>query len=215
MREIKLIIDQKEIRAKRGEKILWTALDNDIYIPNLCAIREADIPFSGCRLCLIEIELTNKRKIVASCSEPAKDGLVIYTNSERIKRLRKSAFELIMSDHFINCPECEGRKKCILLKIAGALSVKIRPKRFRKLEKNLPPDTSCQNILFDPNKCVKCAKCIFVCEKSKDKILNFINKGIDIMVSTFDNIPLKNFNSQILVECAKICPTGALVYRDL
>lgn len=214
MKEIKLIIDQKEVKAKRGEKILWTALDSGIYIPNLCAIREAGIPFSGCRLCLVEIELTNKRKIVASCSEPVRDGMVIYTDSERIKRLRKSAFELIMSDHLINCPECAGRKKCTLLKIAGALSVKIKPKRFRKLEKNLPIDTSFPNILFDPNKCVKCAKCIFVCEKSKDKILNFINKGIDIVVSTFDNIPLKNFNNQVLVECAKICPTGALVNKD-
>jgi len=207
--EIKLIIDNKEIKTKSGEKILWVALDNGIYIPNLCAIKERKPPYGSCRLCLVEIELYGKRGIVASCCEPACDGMKVYTNTLKVRRLQRTAFELLMSEHYINCKECLGSKNCQLLRIAGFLRVKIEPKRFRRLERNLSVYTSCDFVL-DPNKCIKCGKCIYVGSQLGKKELNFAYRGIEMTITTFDNIPLKDLDKNILKECAEICPSQAL-----
>lgn len=207
---MKLIIDDKEINVNSGEKILWTALDNGIYIPNLCAIREQEPPFGGCRLCFVEVKIDGRKKLVTSCSEPVKDGMKVYTNTKRVNKLRKTAFELIMTDHYIDCPNCGKRKSCELLKIAGYLKVKVEPKRLRKLERNLPIDSSHPLFIYNPNKCVKCRKCIFVCNKIGEPVFNFANKGIDITISTFDNIPLSETKCNSCLECVKVCPTGAL-----
>ncbi len=208
--DIKLIIDDKEIKAKSGEKILWTALDNGIYIPNLCAIKEMEPPFGGCRLCFVEIELNGEKTMTTACSEPVQDKMRVFTNTERVRRLQLTAFELLMSDHEINCPECLGKENCQLLKIAGFLKIKLKPKRFRKLERNLMVDNSNSEFILDPNKCVKCGKCISESEKQGNKLLTFAYRGIDMIISTFDNMPLAELNKDILRECAVVCPTGAL-----
>jgi formate dehydrogenase major subunit/NADH-quinone oxidoreductase subunit G len=134
---IKLTINNQEITAKPGEKILWVALDNGIYIPNLCAIREKETPNATCRLCFVEIELNNERRIVTACSEPVKEGMRVYTATEKVRRLQRTAFELLMSEHQIDCSNCWARKRCELLKIAAYLKLKINNKRFRKIEKIL------------------------------------------------------------------------------
>lgn len=208
--EIKLIIDEKEIKTKLGEKILWVCLDNGIYIPNLCAIRERESAYGACRLCLVEREVDGKRNIVSSCSEPAQEGMKIYTQTEKVKRLQRTAFELLMNEHFIDCVECAGRDNCQLLKISAFLKTKIEPKRFRKLERNLSIDTSSPEFVLNPNKCIKCAKCIFLGEQLGKKELNFANRGIEISISTFDHIPLADLDKKVLTSCAEVCPSNAL-----
>jgi formate dehydrogenase major subunit/NADH-quinone oxidoreductase subunit G len=211
---MKIIVDEKEISGKPGEKILWTCLDNGIYIPNLCAIREQKLPFGGCRICLVEIEVRGKRRIVTSCSEIVKDGMKVFTNTERVNRLRKTAFELLMTDHYIDCRNCGKRKNCQLLKIAGYLKIKIEPKRFKKLERNLPIDSSHKIFTYNPNKCIRCGKCVFVCQEQKCGVFNFANRGIETIISTFENLPLEKTNCHSCLECVKICPTGALLKKD-
>lgn len=211
MDEIKLIIDNQEIKTKPGQKILWVALDNGIYIPNLCAMREIKLPYGGCRLCLVEVESNGRKNIVTSCSEPAGEGMKVWTNTEQVRKLQMTAFELLMTDHYINCPECAGRKKCQLLKIAAFLKIKIEPKKLRKLERNLIIDNSHPDFILNPNKCIKCSKCIQVGEKLGKKKLNFAYRGIDMTISTFDNVPLAEVDKDILTECLMVCPTGALV----
>jgi len=208
--EIKLIIDEKEIKTKSGEKILWVCLDNGIYIPNLCAIREREPVYGACRLCLVEIELNGKKKIVASCAESSQEGMKIYTQTEKVRRLQKTSFELLMTEHFSNCGECVGRNDCQLLKISAFLRTKIKPHRFRELEKNLPVDTSSPGFILNPNKCIKCAKCIFVGERLGKKELNFAYRGIEMTISTFENIKLADLDEKILTSCAQICPSSAL-----
>ena len=90
---VTLSIDGIEIKAKQGANLLWTALDNGFYIPNLCAVREVTSPFASCRLCFVEIE--GREAPVTACTETVKDGMVVHLNTARVDRLRNTAFELL------------------------------------------------------------------------------------------------------------------------
>jgi len=210
-----VIIDGQEITINLGEKILWAALGSGVYIPHLCAIKEADLPFGGCRLCFVEVEVDGKREMVASCSEPIKAGMKIYTDTEKITRLRKMAFELIMSDHPIDCKNCAKRKECELIKIASFLKMKLQPKRLRSIARDFPIDDSHPLFTYDPRKCVKCGKCIWMCHQLERSFLDFENRGFEMIPATFDHIPLSSTGCDSCLECVRVCPTGALYLKEM
>ncbi len=212
MDPVSLIINDVEIKAPRGERLLWAALDNDIYIPNLCAIREADLPFGGCRLCFVEIE--GRRSPVAACSEMVEDGMVVHTNTPRVNRLRRTAFELLLSHHHIDCRTCARQGDCELQRLAKRLGLKLKLQRFRAIPKSLPVDSSHPLFVYDPNKCVLCSKCVWVCTEKGVGTLDFVRRGIDTVISTFDNVPLADSNCSGCLECVKVCPVGALVLKN-
>ena len=209
-----VLIDGKEIMANPNEKILWVALRSGIYIPHLCAIEEAELSFGGCRLCLVDIEVDGKREMVTSCSEPVKEGMKIYTNTEKINRMRQTAFELIMTDHYIDCGNCVKKKECELIKIASFLKMKLKPKKLRSLVRDLPVDDSHPLFAFYPNKCVKCGKCVWSCQKLGKSFLTFAYRGFEMVISTFDGVPLSSAGCEVCVECIKICPTGSLYFKE-
>jgi formate dehydrogenase major subunit/NADH-quinone oxidoreductase subunit G len=140
MKNILLTIDGKQIKAKEGETILWAALENGIYIPNLCAIREKIQPSASCRLCFVEVEGENEP--VISCTEPVREGIVVNTRGKNALRLARTAAELILASHPVDCGHCLKNRSCELQKIAKHLGIKLKTKRFRKLERNLPIDES-------------------------------------------------------------------------
>lgn len=210
-----VIIDGQEITMNLGEKILWAALGSGVYIPHLCAIQEADLPFGGCRLCFVEVEVDGKREMVASCSEPIKAGMKIYTDTEKITRLRKMAFELIMSDHHIDCKNCAKRKECELIKIASFLKMKLQPKRLRSIARDFPIDDSHPLFTYDPRKCVKCGKCVWMCHHLERSFLDFENRGFEMIPATFDHIPLSSTGCDSCLECVRVCPTGALYLKEM
>jgi formate dehydrogenase major subunit/NADH-quinone oxidoreductase subunit G len=209
-----VVIDGKEVIANPGEKILWVALRSGIYIPHLCAIEEAELSFGGCRLCLVEVEEDGKRQMVTSCSEPVKEGMKIYTDTEKVNRMRRMAFELIMSDHYIDCKGCAKRNECELIKIASFLKAKLQPKRLKSIARDLPVDDSHPLITFDPRKCVKCGKCLWMCQRLGKSFLTFAYRGFGIIISTFDGIPLSSTGCEVCLECVKVCPTGALYFKE-
>jgi len=209
-----VLIDGKEIIANPGEKVLWVALRSGIYIPHLCAIEEAELPFGGCRLCLVELEVDRRREMVTSCSEPVKEGMKIYTDTEKVTRMRRMAFELIMTDHHIDCGKCAKEKECELIKIASFLKMKLKPKKLRSLVRDLPVDDSHPLFAFDPNKCVKCGKCVWLCQRKGKSFLNFAYRGFGMIISTFDGIPLSSTECESCLECVMVCPTGALYFKE-
>ncbi len=209
---VTLTIDGKEIRARKGEKILWAALDNDIYIPNLCAIREADLPFGGCRLCFVEVE--GGPCPVTACSEAVKEGMVVHTRTPAVMRLRRTAFELLLSHHDLDCRNCPKNRNCELQRIAAREHFKLKLQRFRKVPQSLPVDSSHPLFIYDPNKCVVCGKCIWVCQQNGVGAIDFAHRGLDTRVSTFDNVPLIDSNCGSCLDCVKVCPVGALVVKE-
>ncbi|OGP75405.1 MAG: hypothetical protein A2V86_11230 [Deltaproteobacteria bacterium RBG_16_49_23] len=209
-----LIIDGKEIAAEPGEKILWAALRSGIHIPHLCAMESADLPFGGCRLCLVEVEVGGRREMVTACSEPVREKMKVYAHTEKIERMRRTAFELIMSDHLIDCKNCPKRKDCELIRTASSLKMTLQPKNLRSLVRDLSIDDSHPLFAYDPRKCVKCGKCVLTCQGLGKSLLNFAYRGFEMVVTTFDHLPLASSGCESCLECVKVCPTGALYLKE-
>ncbi len=211
-REVALTIDGREVKAREGERVLWVALDNGIYIPNLCAIREAEPPFGGCRLCFVEIE--GRRAPVTACSQPVEDGMVVRTDTPAVKQLRRTAFELLLSHHHLDCARCPRNRACELQKIAAHQRFKLKTQRLKTIPRDQPVDRSHPLFTYDPNKCVLCGKCVWVCQRRGVGAIDFAFRGLETTISTFGGIPMAEAGCDSCLECVRVCPVGALAVKE-
>jgi len=210
MKKIHISIDGKEIECFEGETLLWVALDQGIYIPNLCALKERSEPFGGCRLCFVEVE--GEAFPVTACTKKVKDGMVVNTKGERALRLSRTAFELILSNHPVDCAHCLKSGSCELQRIAKHLRVKLKTKRFKKFLRDLPIDETSPVFTYDPNKCVLCGKCVWLCQEKFDKKgIGFAYRGFQKWVTTFYDEPIGLSECRDLIELTEVCPVGAFV----
>ncbi len=207
----KIIIDGIEIKVKEGDTVLWAALDNGIYIPNLCSIKGTKTSFASCRLCFVEIEGQNAP--VTSCTEQVKDGMVVHLNTPKVQKIRNTAFKLLLSHHAIDCAHCDKNKNCELQNIAKRLGLKLQFSPLRKIPRELPVDSSHPLFYYDPNKCVLCGKCVHVCHEKGTGVIDFAFRGISTIVSTFSGVPFAEVECNVCLECVTICPVGALVVK--
>lgn len=212
MKTVALTIDGKKIRVGEADKILWAALDNGIYIPNLCNIRDAFQP-AACRLCFVEVEGYNQP--VTACTESVREGMVVNTRGAKALRLARTGFELLLSTHPVDCAHCPKNRSCEFQKIAAHLGIKLKTKRFGKLERRLPVDSSSLLFTYDPNKCVLCGKCVWVCrERLGIGVFGFARRGFERVVTTFADEPIAKSKCQGCGECVSVCPSGALVFKE-
>jgi len=213
MKAFTLTIDGKKIRAREGDKILWAALENGIYVPNLCAIQGRTQPSASCRLCFVEVE--GESEPVVACTEPVREDMVVNTRGKNALRLARTSAELLMASHPVDCGHCFKNRSCELQKIAKHLGIKLKTKRFRKLERNLPIDESSSLLAYDPNKCVLCGKCVWVCrEKLGIGAIGFTRRGFKRMVSTFQDKPIGESMCSQCAECVNLCPVGSLTFKN-
>ena len=212
MKTVSLTIDGKEIRAGEADKILWVALDNGIYVPNLCTIRDAFQP-AACRLCFVEVD--GYSQPVTACTESVREGMVVNTRGAKALRLARTGFELLMATYSADCAHCPKNRSCELQRIAAHLGIKLKTKRFRKLERKLPVDSSNPVFTYNPNKCVLCGKCVWVCQKRLGiGVFGFARRGFERVVTTFADEPIAKSNCQDCGECVSVCPSGALVFKN-
>jgi len=213
MKNISLTIDDKKISCTEGKTLLWVALENGITIPNLCAIQEKIQPSASCRLCFVEVEGENEP--VVACTEPVREGMVVNTRGKNALRLARTSAELILASHPVDCGHCLRNRSCELQRIAKHLGIKLKTKRFRKLGRDLPIDESSSFFIYDPNKCVLCGKCVWVCqEKLGIGAIGFTRRGFKRMVSTFQNKPIGESICSHCAGCIKVCPVGALTFKN-
>lgn len=207
---IELTIDDKQVKAEPGTKILKAAMDAGIYIPNLCYIPEADLPFGGCRLCYVEVE---GRGLVTSCTQPAESGMVVHTKTPEVERIRRTAYKLLIAYHHLDCRSCWKNKKCELQMLASKVKVKLKtPADFRGLPTDLlPVDTNNPYIIYDPNQCILCGKCVWVCNNKNGKsIIDFAYRGYETRLALSSDTTLIQEMCPSCGECVIICPTAAL-----
>jgi len=214
MDEVNLTIDGTAIKARKNEKVLWAALDNGIYIPNLCAIRQAEEPHAGCRLCFVEIE--GRTATVTACTETVAEGMAVRTDTPEVRRLQRTAAELLIAAECPDCGTCSKNRHCELQKIAAFVGVRLKPKRLRATPKTFAIDASNPFFIRDPNKCVLCGKCVWVCSEivGADAI-DFTYRGFAAVLRPFDTGPVIDDTCVKCGECVAICPVGTLVAKDL
>src|SRR5664279_3321050 len=174
---VTLTIDGQRITVPEGTSIMRAAMEAGTQIPKLCATDVVDA-FGSCRLCLVEIE--GRAGTPASCTTPALQGLVVHTQSERLKTLRKGVMELYISDHPLDCLTCAANGDCELQDMAGAVG--LRDVRYGYEGENhvfaktkhshghspencendrwMAKDESNPYFTYDPSKCIVCSRCV-------------------------------------------------------
>lgn len=212
MKAVTLTIDGKEIKARARQKLLWAALENGIYIPNLCAIKDKPEPNASCRLCWVEV--AGKEKPVTACTEEVQDGMAVNTRGEKARGLARAGFNLLMASHALDCAHCAANGGCELQKVANTLGCGLKPRDLRILVRGLPIDDSNPLFTYDPNKCILCGRCVWECHKQKNKVvLGFAHRGFERRLTTFGDEPIGNNRCLDCAECVRVCPTGALTMK--
>ncbi len=213
MKTVSLSIDGRKVVSREGANLLRVALDNGIYIPNLCALRDNPEPAAACRLCFVEVE--GGARPVTACTEEVGEGMVVTTRGETALRLARACFELIMASHPVDCARCLRNRTCDLQKIARHLGVSLKTRRLRTLLRGLPVDDSSPEFTYDANKCVLCGRCLWACRASPGKgILGFAHRAFERRVTTFADEPLGSFNCGGCARCVAVCPTGAVALKE-
>jgi predicted molibdopterin-dependent oxidoreductase YjgC len=209
-----LIIDDREMKIKKGQRLLHAIVDNGIYIPSLCCLKEMTKSPASCRLCFVEIEGRNNP--VLSCTVDAEDGMIIRTDTPAVRRLQKTAFELILSTHHINCRECAVNKKCVLQTMAKFLNIPLKQKRIEYLNREIQIDNDHPYLIYDPFKCVMCGRCIFMCEKLHGKLfLSFAGRGLNMKISFFGETDPDKIPCNSCYACVDSCPVAALIRKSI
>ena len=210
---VKLIVDDKEIETDAGGTVLQACLDNGIYIPHLCYVNGMEDPPGSCRLCFVEIEGYNQP--IPSCRVRVQQGMVVSTNTEHVRRLQKTAFELILSTHHVDCRNCPANKKCELQRIAKFLHFGLKLKRIEPLERDVKVESEHPFLEYIPTRCVLCGKCVFVCRKRNGQpMLSFAKRGFDTVISFFGEKDKAVDMCKECYACAEICPVAALLIKD-
>ncbi|MDD5093778.1 MAG: 2Fe-2S iron-sulfur cluster-binding protein [Dehalococcoidia bacterium] len=211
MKTVSLTIDSQKIESPAGHPILWAALDHGIYIPNLCAVREAEEPFAACRLCFVDIE--GYPEPVTACTEPVSEGMVVNTRHPQAQGMARTSLELLLASHPVDCAKCAANGRCELQRSAKHLGVKLKTKRFKKLLRDLPIDSSSPVFIYDPNKCVLCGKCVLKCREVGPGAIGFAHRGFERIVTSFGDQPIGQSKCNGCRECVAVCPVGALLEK--
>lgn len=203
-------INNKTIKAKRGDTILETLRRNGISVPTLCSM-DGFTPTGACRMCVVEIEGTDD--LVPSCSHPVEEWMKIHTHSPRVINARRTIVELLLSSHPDDCLYCIRNKNCELQNLAVELG--IRERRLPVVKKKVKKDPSSASIVRDPAKCILCGRCVRVCKNLIGiSTLDFIGKGMKTLVGPTFNNRLNISNCITCGQCIMTCPTGALHEKD-
>ncbi len=206
MSEITLTINGKQVKGKEGDTVLEICQANGIDVPTLCHL-EGLSDVGACRMCVVEIE--RERNPVPACTYPARDGLVVETNTERLEKYRRLILELIFTERNHFCMFCEQSGDCELQKLA--YQYQMDNVRYPYTFPSLPVDSLSDYLVIDHNRCILCGRCIRVCsEIAASHTLDFGKRGWRTLVGADLEQPLGESSCVSCGACVQACPAGAI-----
>ena len=207
---VQIEVNGRQINAAQGEMLLHALRRAGIDVPTLCNY-EGLTPAGACRVCVVEVE--GQRSLVPSCAFPVSAGMKVKTQTDRVVDARRTIVELLLADHPDDCLFCERNGNCQLRELAESFG--IRRRRFFGQRDTYPIDSSGESIVRDAEKCIKCGKCVRVCDEIQGvACIDFINRGSKTTVGTAFNEGMNVSSCVNCGQCVTCCPTGALVAKS-
>jgi NADH-quinone oxidoreductase subunit G/NADP-reducing hydrogenase subunit HndD len=206
---IELTINGKKTSVAEGTTIMEAAKQLNIHIPSLCYLKDVH-EYGACRICVVEVE--GLKNLQVSCITQARPGMVVHTNSARVRRARKTLYELLLSNHPKDCLSCERNQSCELQALGETLGV--RESRFEGKHSEGLIDVS-PSVTRDTSKCILCRRCVTVCNQSPvGGAIGAQNRGFKTVISPAMGLPLGSTACAMCGQCTVVCPTGALSETD-
>ncbi len=206
---VKLTIDKQVIEVEEGTKIIDAAREVGIIIPRLCFLRDIN-EIGACRICSVEVEGADK--LLTACNTIVEEGMVVRTNSPKVRVARRKNIELILSQHDFTCATCVRSGNCSLQEIANDLNVDSMPYKIKYEKRNWNKEFPLQKNF---SKCIKCMRCIQVCDKIQSLgIWDVVNSGSRTTVDVSYNREIEEADCVVCGQCITHCPVGALTVRN-
>jgi len=206
-RVVTLQIDGQHVSARDDQSILDVARENKVAIPKLCYVTGLSA-YGGCRLCLVEVEGSNK--LLPACVTTVNEGMQVRTATQRLQDYRRMILELLFAERNHVCSVCVSNGHCELQYLAQQLGVDHI--RYPYIYPTLPVDASHPRFVIDQNRCILCTRCVRVCDEIEGAhTWDVTGRGADCMVIT--DLAQPWGESQSCTSCGKcvqLCPTGAL-----
>lgn len=198
------------VEVEQGTSVLNAAKQAGVRIPTLC-YHDDLTPFGSCGLCIVKQE--GSAKIIRACAAPVNEGLSVITHDAELYEVRKTILELILSTHPSSCLTCIRNTECELQDLAAEFGIREQPFEVRLSDR--PKDTSSASIVLDPEKCIKCGRCVQVCQDLQGTFaLEFIGRGDGTYMAPAAMLKLDDSPCVKCGQCAAHCPVGAIYEKD-
>ncbi len=207
---INLTINNKPVEVEEGTTIFEAAKSNHILIPHFCYMENVH-QIGACRVCVVEVK--GSKTLVASCVTEAKDGMVVNTNSEKVRNVRKVLYELMLSDHPKDCLGCWRNQNCELQELGTVIQVDEFKYEGAKSKDLI--DISSPSIVRDSSKCILCRRCVTVCNEIQGVgLMNPHHRGFATFIGPTEDEMLGESICTNCGQCVLVCPVGALKEKD-
>ena len=206
---VNVTIDGVSVQVPSNYTVLEAAKKAGVKIPTLCYLKDVN-EVGACRVCLVEVE--KARALAAACVMPVSEGMVVHTNSKKVRDTRRATLEMILSDHNRDCLSCIRNQNCELQTLAEEYG--IRKVTFEGEKSPSILDDKSFSIVRDGSKCVKCGRCVSACKKQGIGVLSFLNRGFSTSVGPAYDISMADAPCIYCGQCIVACPVGALHEKE-
>lgn len=211
MSKVNIKIEGHPYEVEAGLTVIDAARSCGYEIPSLCDFNHGECNQGSCRVCLVEVK--GMRSLVASCVYPVNEGMEISISSPKATAARRTSVELLLSNHSVNCQQCEKNGKCELLHVAKLTGA--RPDMFIGSQTPTTVDELNPSIIRDTGKCILCGRCIARCKNAHGNgVLGFENRGFNAIVGPAGNRTFDKSPCILCGQCVSVCPTGALMLKS-